>query len=75
MKSRIRELQQQLSGADLDCYLVTHLPHIRYLCGYSGSNALLLVTPKRADFFTDNRYTEQIRTEVKGVTKHVPAGG
>ena len=75
MKSRILELGKALSSADLDCYLVTHLPHIRYLCGYSGSNALLLATPRRADFYTDNRYTEQIRTEVKGVSKHIPADG
>lgn len=75
MKSRIRELQKSLAGADLDCYLVTHLPHIRYLCGYSGSNALLHITARGADFFTDSRYAEQIRTEVKGVFKHVPQGG
>lgn len=75
MKSRIQKIQKALSSADLDCYLVTHLPHIRYLCGFSGSNALLLVRAKRADFFTDSRYAEQIRTEVKGVSRHVPAGG
>jgi Xaa-Pro aminopeptidase len=75
MKSRINALQKSLVGADLDGYLVSHLPHIQYLCGFSGSNALLLVTPRRADFFTDNRYTEQIRTEVKGTRKNVPTDG
>ncbi len=75
MKARIQKAQKLVAAADLDCYLVTHLPHIRYLCGFSGSNAMLLIGRRGADFFTDSRYAEQIRSEVKGARKHVPPGG
>lgn len=33
-------------------------PNIFYLCGFSGSSGSLIITPKRAWFFTDPRYTE-----------------
>jgi Xaa-Pro aminopeptidase len=36
------------------------------LCGYSGSNGLLLMLAGRKTFFTDGRYTLQAREEVKG---------
>ena len=38
MTARIRKLQNAIKKAHLESYLVTHLPHIRYLCGFSGSN-------------------------------------
>jgi len=39
--------------------LVTHLPNARYLSGFSGSSAYLLVTPGGAlTFVTDGRYGE-----------------
>lgn len=46
--------------------LVTHLPSIRYLCGFTGSAAILLVEHSRATLFTDSRYTLQARQEVHG---------
>jgi Xaa-Pro aminopeptidase len=60
---RLRRLQEQLRG--FDAILVSHLPNIRYLCGFTGSSGVLLVFPKKAVFFTDGRYTEQAREEVK----------
>jgi Xaa-Pro aminopeptidase len=47
--------------------LVTHLPDVRYLCGFTGSNAVIAVSPKRAVLFTDGRYTSQAREEARGV--------
>ncbi len=47
---------------------------IRWACGFTGSNALLLVTPGEAHFFTDARYTTQSREEVEGVTVHIAPG-
>lgn len=48
----------------LDALLVSHLPNLRYLTGFSGSNGLLLLRPDRADFYTDGRYREQAGQEV-----------
>jgi Xaa-Pro aminopeptidase len=39
------------------------LPNIRYLAGFTGSNALLLVTRDSATLFTDPRYTIQASQE------------
>jgi Xaa-Pro aminopeptidase len=38
--------------------LVTFLPNIRYLTGFTGSSAFVLVTPDRFVFVTDGRYAE-----------------
>jgi Xaa-Pro aminopeptidase len=50
----------------LDALLVTHLPNVRYLCGFTGSAAVLLLTEKGSVFFSDGRYTAQARAEVRG---------
>lgn len=46
--------------------LVTHLPDLRYLSGFTGSSAALAVTRRAACLFTDGRYTAQAAEEVKG---------
>ncbi|MGA7638587.1 MAG: aminopeptidase P family N-terminal domain-containing protein, partial [Candidatus Acidiferrales bacterium] len=63
-RSRIHRLRLCLSQHRADALLVTHLPNIRYLCGFSGSSAILLVESSRATLFTDSRYTLQAREEV-----------
>jgi Xaa-Pro aminopeptidase len=45
--------------------LVTHLPDVRYLCGFTGSSAALAVTRRRARLFTDGRYRTQAAEEVQ----------
>jgi Xaa-Pro aminopeptidase len=63
---RQKKLRQQLASAGLDALLVSHLPNIRYLCGFAGSAGLLLVAETGSVFFTDVRYDTQAREEVKG---------
>jgi len=46
--------------------LVTHLPDLRYLTGFKGSNGALALTPRAAILFTDGRYTTQARAEAVG---------
>jgi Xaa-Pro aminopeptidase len=46
--------------------LVTHLPDVRYLCGFTGSSAALAVTRRGCRMFTDGRYTAQAAEEVSG---------
>lgn len=48
----------------LDGFLVTNLANIRYLCGYTGDNGLLLLTEHGSYFYTDFRYQEQAREEI-----------
>jgi len=63
---RLQRLQQALHRHRLDCLLVTHLPNIRYLCGFTGSAGALLLTGTKSVLFTDGRYTAQARAEVQG---------
>jgi Xaa-Pro aminopeptidase len=65
-KGRLRRLQSVLAGERLDALLITSGPNVRYLCGFTGSAAALVVTEAGTRFFTDGRYTEQARDEVQG---------
>jgi Xaa-Pro aminopeptidase len=65
-KLRQNELRKRLASRRLDALLVSHLPNIRYLCGFTGSAGLLLVEESGSAFFTDVRYDTQGREEVKG---------
>ena len=64
---RRSERQTALRGAleaeGLDALLVTHLPNIRYLTGFTGSAALLLVRPDVTTLITDFRYAVQAPNE------------
>ena len=61
---RLSALRDKLARADVDGLLVSSLPNIRYLTGFSGSNALVVVTPRECVLFTDFRYATQVRDEV-----------
>jgi Xaa-Pro aminopeptidase len=47
----------------VDALLVSGLPNIRYLTGFTGDNALLLITPGAQTLFTDPRFTIQASEE------------
>ncbi|MBZ5568214.1 MAG: Xaa-Pro peptidase family protein [Acidobacteriia bacterium] len=57
-------IEAHLEKLRLDALLVTHLPNIRYLCGFTGSSGALLIHGGRSLFFTDGRYTAQAGAEV-----------
>jgi Xaa-Pro aminopeptidase len=63
---RQRRLQAALAENSLDYLLITHLPNMRYLCGFTGSAGALLIGNGRITFFTDGRYRAQADQEVVG---------
>ncbi len=63
--ARLHRLLFELERRKIDALLVTHLPNVRYLCGFTGSAGILLAG-RRSAFFTDGRYSEQSRSEVQG---------
>jgi Xaa-Pro aminopeptidase len=65
-RGRLRQLQTVFDRNSLDTLLVTHLPNIRYLCGFTGTSGVLVVIEAGSLFFTDGRYSEQSRAEVQG---------
>ena len=63
---RMDRLRGLLERKRLRLMLVTDLLNVRYLCGFTGSNGILLVCPGEVVFFTDGRYQEQAPGEVVG---------
>jgi Xaa-Pro aminopeptidase len=63
-KDRRRAVAAQLAGRELDAFLVSFSPNLRYLTGFTGSNGNLLLLPGKAILFTDPRYTIQASQEV-----------
>jgi Xaa-Pro aminopeptidase len=71
---RQKTFQQTLDSERLQGFVVTHPANLRYLCGYTGSNGLLLFLRGRRVFFTDGRYTDQAREEVGGARVVIAKG-
>ncbi len=73
-KARMRQLRATMAKQKVAALLVTHLPDVRYLCGFTGSNAALAITKKAALMVTDGRYIAQAAAEAKGaevrIAKH-----
>jgi Xaa-Pro aminopeptidase len=65
-QARQKKLREHLATTRFDTLLISHLPNIRYLCGFTGSAGLLLVEEAGSVFFTDVRYDTQAHEEVKG---------
>ena len=61
---RLPRLRVAMGTVGVDALLVTNLTNIRYLTGFTGSAALLLVTGDEALFVTDGRYTTQSAAEL-----------
>ncbi len=64
---RVAAVARALEQDGIDALLVTHLPNIRYLTGFSGSAGLLLVRAAGAMLITDFRYAVQAPLEAPGV--------
>jgi Xaa-Pro aminopeptidase len=74
-RSRLLALRKRMAEAGVDAILVSHLPNIFYLCGFSGSAGSLLLTRDSATLFTDPRYAVQARAEVVGARLRIVRGG
>jgi Xaa-Pro aminopeptidase len=65
-RARKKRAADAVAAAGVDGLLVTHLPDVRYLCGFTGSSAALVLGRRGATLFTDGRYTAQAKAEAKG---------
>ena len=63
---RRERLRTQIRELGADAALISNLVNVRYLTGFTGSNAALVVgaDPAQDLFSTDGRYLEQSRTQV-----------
>ena len=53
---RIKKLIPLFKKEKIDGILIENLYNIRYLSGFTGTTAFIIVTPKKNFFFTDFRY-------------------
>jgi Xaa-Pro aminopeptidase len=69
MQHRLRRQAalEAAKGAGADSLVVTHLPDVRWLSGFTGSSGAVALGRGGAALFTDGRYTTQARAEVKGL--------
>ena len=73
-QSRLDNFQNKLHTLNLDGMYITNLTNVRYLTGFTGSAGSLLVFDKEKHFFTDGRYIEQSKSQVKNCTIHIVGG-
>ena len=59
-------ITESLVSKGISGILVSAIRNVRYLTGFTGSSACLLITKKERIFFTDSRYEEQSKREVRG---------
>jgi Xaa-Pro aminopeptidase len=65
--ARADRVQAALRERELDAVLVTHLVNIRWLTGFTGTNAVAIVgADGTRTFLTDFRYVERAAAEVDG---------
>ena len=62
---RIEKVRNKLGTMGLDGMYVTNLTNVRYLTGFTGSAGSVLILEKNQYFFTDGRYIEQSKEQVK----------
>jgi len=73
-KIKLEKVREKLDKFKIDAIIITHLPNIRYLTGFSGSSAICIVTKTDAFFLTDFRYKEQVKHQVKNFRKIIAIG-
>ena len=64
-KNRVDKVKQIISKQGLDGLYVTNLTNVRYLTGFTGSAGTVLIINHKQYFFTDGRYIEQSKEQVK----------
>ena len=67
--ARLAALVDAISAAHLDGLLLTSLPNIRYLTGFSGTSAIAFVTARELLLITDFRYQTQVVDEVGAMAR------
>jgi len=69
MNPRIRKVYENLGREGLDCLIVFSSANITYLTKYTSRDSFLLVSEKENIYFTDSRYLEEARDNLRGIAK------
>lgn len=60
----MERLRARLAGLKADAVVITDIRNIRYLTGFTGSSAYLIINAGKCWFLTDSRYATQAAAEV-----------
>jgi Xaa-Pro aminopeptidase len=70
LAGRRQAIREQLAESGIDAFLVAGLPNVRYLSGFTGSHAMLLMERSGKDtLYTDPRYDIRARAESDCIVK------
>jgi len=61
---RLTQIRFRIEELKTDGLFVNYLPNIRYLTNFSGSSASMIIFQDSIWVFTDDRYEEQVQTEL-----------
>jgi len=70
-QTRINQFKEKIASINLNGAYVTNLTNVRYLTGFTGSAGSILVINDKTHFFTDGRYIEQSKDQVKDCEIHI----
>ena len=62
--SRLALLRAAFSDLNCDAVVIANLTNVRYLCGFTGSAGMAVITSSKAFFITDFRYQQQAALQV-----------
>jgi Xaa-Pro aminopeptidase len=66
MSSRVEALRRKLDETEVDAFICSSDPNYKYLSGFTGSLAVLIISHSSAVIMSDFRYRTQIAEEVSG---------
>lgn len=79
---RLDSIRKLLAPAQIDALVISRIENVRYVSGFTGSSAALLISESTALLVTDSRYAEQsaaeaacFRIEISSAIPTVVAGG
>lgn len=67
MHTRVKKLLSKLKDRHIDAFLVSSSYNISYLADYKCRDSWMLVTPRGVYYFTDSRYTLEMRKNLKDI--------
>jgi Xaa-Pro aminopeptidase len=64
--SHLKKVKRKINESLLEGFLITSLPHVRYVSSFSGTKGICLITSRQNYLLLDSRYTIQAKKEVSG---------
>jgi len=69
--TRINKLRESFNDYNVVGMYVANITNVRYLTGFTGSAGSVLILEEDSHFFTDGRYTEQVKDQIKNCKIHI----